>query len=159
MDVCSGFVLGFFFLFFCFNFKLFPWSLSSFRTHPKRDAEASVCCRTLRIFSNSGFQTDFAAWHEEADAYFVLKVTWITQEYFSRERIMSATFPVFLFLLGILHVCSGKTPTSALPSFVDIKRQESNNSTVFLEQEWKRWLGPHHSLEIEEAPFWRTTQS
>lgn len=76
--------------------------------------------------------SSFAAWHEEADAYLVLKVTWITQEYFSRERIMSATFPGFVFLLGILHVCSGKTPTSALQSLADIKRQESNNSAVFI---------------------------
>lgn len=45
---------------------------------------------------------------------------------------MSATFLGFVFLLGILHVCSGKTPTSALPSLVDIKRQESNNSAIFI---------------------------
>lgn len=52
----------------------------------------------------------FAVWHEEADAQVAFCITWITQEPFSEERrwIMSSTSIGFVFLLGILHVCSGK---------------------------------------------------
>lgn len=40
---------------------------------------------------------------------------------------MSATFPGFVFLLGILHVCSGETPTAALPSLLHVQRGERDD--------------------------------
>lgn len=43
---------------------------------------------------------------------------------------MSATFPGFVILFGLLHVCSGKTRT--LPALVDIKTQEKKNPALFI---------------------------
>lgn len=126
----SGRVFRVLFCFFVAVFNFFPGRyhyLGLIRNEKPKRAFAVGLLGYFQILDSS-----FAAWHEEADAYLVLKVTWITQEYFSRERIMSATFPGFVFLLGILHVCSGKTPTSALQSLADIKRQESNNSAIFI---------------------------
>lgn len=43
---------------------------------------------------------------------------------------MSAIFPGFVILLGVLHVCSGKTLT--LGALVDIKTQRKINSAISL---------------------------
>lgn len=43
---------------------------------------------------------------------------------------MSATFPGFVILFGLLHVCSGKTRT--LPALVDIKTQQKKNPALFI---------------------------
>ncbi len=53
----------------------------------------------------------FAACHEGADAEIAFWIIWITQEHFSLERrwIMSPTSIGFVFLFGILHVCSGES--------------------------------------------------
>lgn len=52
-----------------------------------------------------------AVWHEEADVSIFIYIIWIIREHFSQERrwMMSPTLIGFVFLLGILHVCSGKS--------------------------------------------------
>lgn len=68
--------------------------------------------QTVGMFPNSGFwYTFFYICHEGVDAWTVFLVIWIILEHFLQERrwMMSATSIGFLFLLGILHVCSGKS--------------------------------------------------